>query len=796
MSRDLWDNVYRQLEFDRILEDLVNRCAGEPGRELCRHLQPKIDTAEIQHELDQVSDFVETLSLSERIRVMEYRSVTEAYRWLEVENSALKIEDILEIRNHLNQVNQWFEFFTKDRRNEYPHLHHIIARTEPLPELITEVDKILDHDGTVKDSASSALKEIRSRIRSKLSVLDKTFNKAMQKYHQSGFLTETQESVKNGRRVLAVTAEFKRRVNGIIMDESSSGRTVFIEPKEAVQLDNEIFELRNEERREVNRILRELTGELSSHRQIVMDHFEVIVRMDTVQARCTQTVALGAGKPKLSEYPHLSLKNARHPLLLLKHQGEPEKVIPFDLDLDQEQSILIISGPNAGGKTITLKAVGLLTLMTQCGLMTPLDPDSMVGIFHHFFADIGDQQSIENDLSTYSSHLKNMSILSEKAGKRTLFLIDEFGSGTEPLMGGAIAESILKHLHNKGAKGVVTTHYGNLKLLASNTKGLRNASMAFDKEALKPTYALRMGVPGSSFAFDMARRSGLSPKIIHHAKKKIGKKEGKLETLITTLQKEKNQIDKKLAEISTREEQLEKLIQNYDRMRLDLEVNRKKLRLDEKTMRLQEETRANKKLEKVIREIREKEKLDEAKKLANKIKESKKELAEDVTALREDILQKASTHQVQKPFKVGDFVRMKSGGATGQIQRINKDKIMIVVGNMKIDTRLRDVEHSRQPIDVYSQKSIQTEMVADQETYNKLDIRGLRREEALQRIEKFVDKALVANLYHLEIVHGKGNGTLRKLVQQKLREYDIPIEANHPSAEKGGEGVTVINLNP
>ncbi|NND35297.1 MAG: endonuclease MutS2, partial [Saprospiraceae bacterium] len=621
------------------------------------------------------------------------------------------------------------------------------------------------------------------------------FNKILIRYKDQGVLADNLESYRNGRRVLAVLAENKRKIKGIIHDESTTGKTVFMQPEETLALDSEFFELQNEERREIRKILKDLCSLLQEHRSTLISNLEVITTFDIIQAKALQGLALGIeSAAKCVDRPVFDWHRAFHPLLLLKHKNNREAVIPFNLRLDDQQRIVVISGPNAGGKTITLKTVGLLCLMHQAGLLTPVDDHSTMGVFDQILTDIGDQQSIEHDLSTYTSHLQNMKVFTEEANHRTLFLIDEFGAGTEPTIGAAIAESILYRMHHLKARGVITTHYGNLKIMASKTNGIENASMAFDKEALAPTFQLDIGSPGSSFAFEMAQRSGLHEKIVHHARRKIGKKEGRLDFLLTSLQKEKNELEKKLQEVEDQEKKLQKLLQNYERMSLELEVRRKKLKLDEKQLELQRQSRANKDLEKAIREIRENQNLEKAKELAISLKSKKNELRESAESIHQEIEQKSRTVHTSKPFEVGDFVRMKIGGVSGAIQSIQKNKVTVLAGNMTLNVKLKDLEHAREPIDIQQQRSVNTHTQILQDVHHRIDVRGLRKEEAMVRLEQFVDRALVAGLAQIEIIHGKGNGVLKTLVTDILKTYSVSFDLRHPPHERGGDGVTLVTL--
>ena len=457
----------------------------------------------------------------------------------------------------------------------------------------------------------------------------------------------------------------------------------------------------------------------------------------------------------------------------------------------QKNKILVISGPNAGGKTITLKAVGLLQCMVQYGLLVPAGPESTFGVFRRFFADIGDHQSVDQGLSTYSSHLKKMTEISEKADNQTLILIDELGSGTDPKIGGAIAQAILENLNKKGVFGIISTHYSNLKTFAHKTKGIVNASMQFDQEQLKPTYQLRVGKPGSSFAFQVAEKSGLHSKIIRRAKQLSGGQQQNFESLISKLEREKQELEQELGRTKEQQKKLQKLIKNYEQLQFDLTVKKKKLRLEQKIRERNEVAQANKDLEKLIRDLREEQNLKKAKKLAQQIKSTKKQLEQDILEARNNTPTKKKNQN--RPFEEGDYVKT-SMGLTGKILSIRKDKVQIQAGGLLIDAKAHELEFANAPIETNPNRAISTTLQNTSKVYRKIDIIGLNKQEAMKRLEKFFDDAVIANLRQLEVVHGLGSGTLRKAVIEKLDEYSFDYEVSHPKPEAGGEGLSIVKI--
>ena len=522
-----------------------------------------------------------------------------------------------------------------------------------------------------------------------------------------------------------------------------------------------------------------------------------MVYFDVVQAKARLAVRMKAIAPLMLDTSSLEIYEGYHPLLLLKNSGSGKKTVPFDLRLDGGNRILVLSGPNAGGKSITMKSTGLLQLMAQSGLLIPVNKRTELGIFHNFFADIGDQQSIEDDLSTYSSRLANMRLFLEHANERTLVLIDEFGSGTDPQIGGAIAEAILWELNYRKSFGVITTHYSNLKIFAYKSKGILNGSMVFDKENLAPTYELKVGRPGSSYAFEIAEKSGLGGKVLDYAKNRVGKNEKAVDQLLIDLQREKQEVEEELKGLKDRQEKLDKLMKSYDSMQRDLDFRRKRMKLEAKEQDLQKTSQDNKDLDKLVRDLREARNLEQAMEAAAKAREEKKKLVEQVTQLREEVYHSPESRpKNERPITKGDFVKLVAGGATGKVESIKGDKVVVEVGLMRMTLNIRDLQLSNPTLDLRQAKSVQSDVVQRSAAfYPRIDIRGVRYEEALKMVEDFMDQALITSSNHLQIVHGKGNGTLRNAVRSKLKEYqNVEMEIRHPEQEGGGDGVTLIEF--
>jgi DNA mismatch repair protein MutS2 len=789
-------DLFEKLEFDKVLELLEKECLGEQGRMAAQHTGPSTDVAAIERQLKEVQEYKLSIEQNDKFPIFNYFSVAEELKMLEVEGYVLPEEGLRRINIILLFIRGIFRFFNATRRDTYPALYQIIRKLSFDEGLIKAIESVIDEDGNIRPDASPELQKIRKRIGSKQKELERQFRIVINNYRSKGWLSDNIESFRNGRRVLSVPSEHKRKIRGIIHDESTTGKTAFIEPEAIIDINNDIFDLETEERREIYRILKDLSAQLRPYVPQMRIYQEILVRYDLIQAKARLAVQMEAVHPKLKPEPHFRILEGRHPLLFLKNKKLDKKTVPFNFQLLGKNRILVLSGPNAGGKSITLKSIGLLQLMLQSGLLVPADVESEMGIFQEIFADIGDQQSIEDDLSTYSSRLENMRNFLEKSGKESLVLIDEFGSGTDPKIGGAIAESILKEFNATGVHGIITTHYSNLKIFAFKTPGIVNASMTFDKESLSPTYELKIGRPGSSYAFEIAQKSGLSKKVLKYAKHRTGKNEKAVDQLLVDLQQEKIDLEDQLKALTDKQQKLDRLIKTYEQLHRELEYRRKKIKLETKEQALQQTARDNRDMERLIREIKEQQNLEEAKKLAVKVKKERETLTSEVSGLREDIYYQPKKHKTkQGEIKEGDFVRMRTGGATGTVESIDRNKAIVVIGDMRMTIKIRDLQHANAPLDIQSSRSVKSDTIAKSAAFqSKIDIRGMRFDEAYKAVEEFIDQALIANAENLRIVHGKGNGILRKAVRTKLREYKVSMDIRHPEPEQGGDGVTIVDI--
>jgi DNA mismatch repair protein MutS2 len=783
-----------RLEFDKIIELIANNCLGNLGIEQAHLIAPELHLALIEKRLNEVSEFMRGIQHADTINLSNYEDIRDDLKMLAIEDYVLPEEGFKRISKQLYSVSTVYRYFTAERTLVYPNLYNIIKSLDFDFAIAKEIDKVLDSDGNIRPDASPELGRIRRSMQFKMKELDKVFRQIIQDYRGKGWLTDNLEGYRNGRRVLSVPSEHKRKIRGIIHDESATGRTTFIEPEGVIDINNDVFDLEQEERKEIYRILKALSAFLRPYAPGFKVFQDVLIQFDLIQAKSRVSLKLKSTKPIVKDLPMIKIYKGRHPLLFLKNVVLGKPTVPFSLTLGEKNRILVLSGPNAGGKSITMKSLGLLQLMVQSGLPVPADPLSEFGIFNEFFADIGDQQSIEDDLSTYSSRLINMNSFIRKSGKKSLLLIDEFGSGTDPQFGGAIAESILRELNTKEVVGVITTHYSNLKIFAYNTEGIINGCMAYDMDNLTPTYHFIEGKPGSSYAFEIASKSGLPDNVITYAQSRTRKSEKEVDELLVDLQKEKQTVRDSLVALKEKQDLLDKLVRGYESMQKDYEFRRKRFKLEQKQQELQDTGLVNKEVERLIKEIKEEKNIEKARELAIRLREERAKKVLEVEDLKEELYYGSNAEGASNILKMGDYVRLRSGGAVGLLTGINKEKANVLMGDLTLIIDVRDLEKGPEPLDK-KLKSLHFDTIQKIATFeNKLDIRGMRMQEALQVVESYIDSALMNSSSQIEIIHGKGDGILRKAVRKKLKEYRVEMEISHPDPKLGGDGVTLVAI--
>lgn len=783
-----------RLEFDKIIELIAKNCLGDLGIEQAHFISPELNLLLIETRLHEVAEFMRGIQHADTLNLSNYEDIRDDLKMLAIEDYVLPEDGCKRISRQLYSIAAIYRYFNAERAIIYPNLYSIIKSLHFDFAISKEIDKVIDADGNIRPDASPELGRIRRSIQFKMKELDKVFRHIIQDYRNKGWLTDNLEGYRNGRRVLSVPSEHKRKIRGIIHDESATGRTTYIEPEGVIDINNDIFDLEQEERKEIYRILKALSAFLRPYAHGFKVFQDVLVQFDLIQAKARFSLKLKAQMPIIKDLPRVKVIKGRHPLLFLKNADTGKPTVPFSLTLGEKNRMLVLSGPNAGGKSITMKSLGLLQLMVQSGLPVPADPLSEFGIFNEFFADIGDQQSIEDDLSTYSSRLINMNTFIRNSGEKSLLLIDEFGSGTDPQFGGSIAEGILKELNEKKVVGVITTHYSNLKIFAYNTEGIINGCMAYDMENLTPTYQFVEGKPGSSYAFEIAQKSGLSENIIKYAQSRTRKSEKEVDELLVELQKEKQSVRDSLQALKEKQELLDKLVKGYESMQKDYEFRRKKFKLEQKQQELQDTGNVNKEVERLIKEIKEEKNIEKARELAIKLREERARKLQEVENLKEDLYYGSNADGESNTLKTGDYVRLRSGGAVGLLMDIDKEKATVLMGDLTLFIDVRDLEKGPEPLDKRP-RSLNFDTVKQVAGFeSKLDIRGMRMQEALQVVETYMDTALMNSASKIEIIHGKGDGILRKAVRKKLREYRVEMDISHPDPTLGGDGVTLVDI--
>lgn len=782
------------LEFDKILSKARSYCYGEPGKDCISGFGFQTDIHVIKPELLILNELLTAKNKDYHIALSPYEDFDEELKLLTIKDYVLELEAIAGLRNLLH-LSVELHIFLKKESAHFPLVSAKAADLTDFSVLIRSLNKVLDEEGKVKKEATPELSRIRRMQQSKTVELQREFSRIAMEYKNMSLLSDNVESYRNGRRVLSVPSEHKRKIPGIIHDESTTGKTSYIEPQAVISINNDLFDLEMEERKEIYKILKEVCHSLSGYTNEIREWISFITQLDAWQAKFRLGYVMNCNMPEIVDFNRIAFKRVKHPLLLLKHSENQKKIIPFDLELFGNNRILLLSGPNAGGKSIAMKTVGLVQLMFQHGFLIPTDSSTQMGIFTKIFGDIGDSQSIEKDLSTYSSHLKNMKYFTDQADESTLVLLDEFGAGTDPKLGGAIAESVLEHLMKRSVFGIITTHYGNLKAFAFKNKGIVNGAMLFDKETLSPTYELRVGRPGSSYAFEVAFQSGLDSEVIERAKFKSGKVEFSLEELLMQLEQDKIKLERLKDVVEGKERELDNLTKNYQQMHAEFEFKRKKLKMEQKEIQLQHSVLINEGVEKVIKEIQKEKDVEKIKKMADQKRAEQETLNEQIEVLQKDVYQHLVKSIGKKNLEVGDAVRIKEGGAIGEILEIKNGKATVQMGIMKVVTKVETLLPARDPISIRNKKSISYDIAeVTSASKSELDIRGYRREDALSSVEDFMDKALMAKIPVVKILHGKGNGTLKRAVLEKIREYKGLKSVRHPEPEAGGEGVTIVEI--
>ena len=793
-----------KIGFKAIRERLNDLCISEMGKEFVGKMCFCTDVDEIRTYLRLIQDFETLMQDGVPFPVRDYNDLRDEFKHLAIDGTVISLESMFALKPTLSALSYIFKFFKSESSEKVPYLKALAEGISIDNHIFTEINRLIDDKGEIPDNASAELAEIRRDIRRKQSSIDHRMHKILVEAKNSGWTDSTAEmTIRDGRPVIPVRAADKRELRGFIHDESATGQTVYIEPAEIFETNNEIKELEYAERREINKILLAFTKILRPEIPNLTMAWRLLGLLDFIRAKAMLAHEYNCVIPELTDEPMFDWIEARHPLLEQKLKGQGKRITPLDLKLGDNNRILVISGPNAGGKSVCLKTIGLIQYMLQCGLAIPVKVDSKCGIFHDMLIDIGDEQSLENDLSTYSSHLINMKELLEHGNDRTLFLIDEFGTGTEPQLGGAIAEAILLKMNEKKSFGVVTTHYANLKLLADNHPGIVNGAMLFDTRYLQPLYVMMIGKPGSSFAFEIAKKIGFPNEILDSAAEISGREHLDFDQQLQQLEIEKKEVRKKEYELKVADKLLDEVVTKYKSQLADIEKNRKTL-LKEASKEAQEIIdRANAKIEKTIREIKEAqaEKV-RTKELREELKEMKQNLANEEKNLSKQLKAEEKEEIANADLKVGDMVCINELEVVGELLAITETDVTIQFGDVRLRTtadKLRKISRSQarkaQQNPSYLHKSIMNDINEKAQHFNlTLDVRGQRGDEAVDNVAKYIDEANLLSIKEVSILHGKGNGILRKLIREYLSKQQCVQSFNDASLETGGAGITRVTL--
>ncbi len=820
------DNFENKIGFDKIRELLFSRCLSEMGKEHTADCHFSSDPQLIVKQLDETVEFQRIIRDELNFPTGYFIDMRSVLRKSRILGTFLEVFELFDLKRSLETVRAIANFFKEKEQEIFPQLYLVVRDIQIFPFLYDKIDQILSKNGTIKDNASPELVKIRREILSLQSGVSKIMAKILKHAQAEGLVEkEVTVSIRDGRAVIPVISSNKRKMKGIVHDESATGRTSYIEPEEIVETNNRIRELESAERREIVRILTKFTDELRPYADDLERSYEILGILDFIRAKALWSNESKSVKPMMVPHPELNWLDARHPLLERNLNRENRKIVPLNIRLTKEDRILLISGPNAGGKSVCLKTVGLLQYCIQCGLPVPLHLDSVVGIFDRIFIDIGDNQSLDNDLSTYSSHLSDMKFFVRNCNPKSLVLIDEFGTGTEPMLGGAIAESILNRINSLQSYGVITTHYTNLKHFASSVPGIINGAMLYDSNKMEPLFQLQIGKPGSSFAFEIARKIGLPEDILQEATDKIGKDHIDFDKHLRDIVRDKRYWETKRQNIRQSEKKLDDLTSVYEENLTEVKKLRREILDKAKKEAAEILASSNKIVEQTIRDIKEaaaeKEKTKEARQRLEEFKAiviSTKDTEDDQITKKMEKIRQREIQKRDHPKKeenkksaqeiparsnepeIGSWVKLKDQETPGIILEINGSNLVVAFGQLRSVVkrdRVEIVSHNevKKTRENYTTARINREINERKLNFKpRIDVRGMRAEEGLQKIQEFIDEAIMVEANELHILHGKGNGILRELIRAYLKSEPAVKKFRDEHVQFGGSGITIVDL--
>lgn len=831
-------NFEQKIGFDQIRQLLKNKCLSTLGEERVDDMAFSDDYTDINRRLEQVVEFVRIIQEEDSFPDQYFFDVRTSLKRIRVEGLYMDEQELFDLRRSLETIRDIVRFLQQtdddeeyadgEENSSYPALKELAGDILVFPQLITRINNILDKFGKIKDNASTELLRIRRELSATTGSISRSLNAILRTAQSEGYVDkDVTPTMRDGRLVIPVAPGMKRKIKGIVHDESATGKTVFIEPAEVVEANNRIRELEGEERREIIRILTEFSAVIRPQIPALLQSYEFLAEIDFIRAKALLGLEFKAGKPSFEDRQVLDWFDGIHPLLQLSLAKHDKNVVPLEIELTPQQRILLISGPNAGGKSVCLKTVGLLQYMLQCGLLVPMHERSHAGVFSHIFIDIGDEQSIEDDLSTYSSHLTNMKVMMKSCNEKSLILIDEFGGGTEPQIGGAIAEAVLKRFNQKQTFGVITTHYQNLKHFAESHEGVVNGAMLYDRHEMRALFQLQIGNPGSSFAVEIARKIGLPEEVIADASEIVGSEYIQSDKYLQDIVRDKRYWETKRQNIRKREKQMEETIARYEKDIEELERSRKEILKKAKEAAEQLLQESNAKIENTIRTIKEAQAEKEMTRLARQeladfkeqVADIEKQSMEEKIARKMDKLREkqerkkekkaqqqkapAQPTPVIKPIAEDDYVRIKGQTSVGQVLEINGKNAVVMFGLMKTNVKLDRLERTEAPqqnkaltkATTFVSSETQERMYEKKLNFKQdIDVRGMRGDEAIQAVTYFIDDAILVGVSRVRILHGTGTGILRTLIRQYLATVPGVAHFQDEHVQFGGAGITVVDL--
>lgn len=811
------ENIENKLGFDSIRAKLKSLCLSELGKELVEQMSFSNNYASIKLWLAQTAEYKNLLNEDKEFPVDNYHDLRPMLLGLKPEGMFPDIVEVVKLRKSLQTMKAINKWFSGELKEKYPELTKLAASFQIFPYLFERIDRIITSNGRIKDNATPELADIRRFLDKERGRVSKQMTAILRDALKNGYTDEeSQVVVRDGRLMLPIKSSFRRKIKGIIHDESASGKTVYIEPQPIIEINNEIRDAEYREKREIVKILKELANDIRPYIPDLVLFYDKLAIFDFIRAKAKLAEGMNAIKIPIDNQPGIAYTKAINPLLQMAFQGTQRKVVPNDITLDEKNRILLISGPNAGGKSVAMKTAGILQYMLQCGLLIPVAQDSAAGIFKQIHIDIGDDQSIDNDLSTYSSHLMHMKHMLKKAHSNTLILVDEFGSGTEPLIGGAIAEAVLEKFRQIGLYGVITTHYSNLKHYAANSEGMINGAMLFDSGKIEPVYKLESGKPGSSFAIEISHKAGLPIDVIEDARKRAGTDQTNFDKHLREIMRDKKYYEDKRSQIKKQEKELERILSQQSN-----ELDKTKKIRDEIIQEAHKEaeyllTKSNKLIENTIREIRESQaEKEKTKSIRESIENQKQLLIQDpnkeskidqrIKGLKKvskkhkvEIGQEEKQKQSEPALKIGDAVRIQGQESIGEIIEINEKNAVVAFGSFMTSVARNKLDRTSKKAKKKQQKSTgsaTSKLIQKQQNFKPgIDLRGKYVDEALQLITDYIDEAIMLNVNEVKILHGKGNGILRKAIREYLRAIPEIATFKDEHIEFGGAGITVVQF--